>query len=86
MQHAGSWEYQDKYGHKYAYRQFYVALRDICEGEEIMHQYSFAEPLTDEDPLIEEHCAWFGQPGLSHNVFEALEFARQKFPGREEMF
>ena len=90
---GGSWEYQDAFGHKYPVRQFYIATRDIVQGEEILHNYPYATGaetvhLGGSDPTgvedLETNCAWFRHGGLSHDAFEALEFARRKFPGRPQ--
>lgn len=89
---GGSWEYQDAFGHKYPVRQFYIATRDIVQGEEILHNYPYdtgaetvhpsgSDPTGVED--LEANCAWFRHGGLSHDAYEALEFARSKFPGRD---
>ena len=67
--------YTDQEGHEYPRRQFYVATRDIAAGEEIMHSYSY-EP--EGEPHLEQVCAWFHHTGLSHDPFEALEFAQSR--------
>ena len=76
----GSWQYKDAFGHRYPVRQFYVSIRDIDQGEEIMHNYPYTRAMDD---TLESRCAWFRHGGLSHNVFETLEIASKLFPGRD---